>query len=115
MYRFGYRSPRYPAHFPVRLTMCGSVQIVRCINISAEGMTLKAGNELSQNARGQVSFEYDQMSFDLRACVAHCGSAATGLRFLYQTEGQRNAVQEMIGRLSACQANPVLHSVSPGN
>jgi hypothetical protein len=100
MQRFGYRNPRYPVDFPVRLTICLSVETVRCRNISVDGMKLQVREPLMPHTRGRVSFEFDEMSFDLCVRVAHCGSSWSGLKFLYESNDQKNAILELIARLS---------------
>jgi len=104
MQKFGYRNPRYQVDFPVRLTILGSARMARCRNISADGMRLMGREGLAPQVRGEVSFDYEEMSFDLCVRVAHSGSAWSGLRFLYRSDDQRNAVLELIARLSARQS-----------
>ena len=111
MQKFGYRNPRYPVDFPVRLTIRDSSQTVRCRNISLDGMRLQIRAGLALYTRGEVSFDYDDLSFALRVRVAHSGSASGGVKFMYESEDQKSAVLELIARLAARQSSPGLLAV----
>ena len=115
MQRFGYRNPRYVVNFPVLLTVGNSVQTSRCSNISLDGIRLQIGHPLPANSLGQISFDYEDLSFDLCVRVAHCGSSVCGLRILCQSEAQRDSVSELIGRIADRCARPDVIAVSIPN
>jgi len=106
MQRFGYRNPRYSVDFPVRLTLGDSVQITQCSNVSLDGISLQISSFLRPNVSGQVSFEYENLFFDLCVRVTHCGSRLCGLKFLYRAESQRDAILELIARLAERHSRP---------
>ena len=115
MERFGYRSPRYPFDLPIRLAMDGRVQVVRCTNVSVDGLQVVAGGGLAPRSRGSVSFDYEEMTFDLQVSVSHRGSHRGGLRFIYESEEERNSVVELIARLVSGQSRREVLPVEASN
>lgn len=115
MERFGYRSPRYPLDLPLRLAIEGRVQLVRCTNVSVDGLQVVASGGLVPRARGSVSFEYEEMTFDLQVSVTHRGSHRGGLRFIYDSEQERNSIIELISRLVSGQGRREVLPETPSN
>jgi hypothetical protein len=115
MERFGYRSPRYPLDLPLRLAMDGRVQVVRCTNVSVDGLQVAASGGLAPRARGSVSFDYEEMTFDLQVSVTHRGSHGGGLRFVYGSEAERNSIAELIARIVGGQSRREVLPVAASN
>jgi len=101
MQRFGYRTPRYAAEFPVCLAIGGTTQVGRCRNISISGMHLETEKTLSPHSCGEVSFDYEGISVNVRVRVAHSLSGFTGLKFAYSSDEQRSAILRLISLLAA--------------
>jgi hypothetical protein len=110
MRKFDYRAPRFPVDFPVRLTLDGSTQPGRCIEISTEGMKLELKEPLAPDSNGVVRFSFQDVSLELVVRVAHSGVSFDGVKFVYETDEQRDEINRMVARLSAPQhrSRPVL-------
>lgn len=115
MERFGYRSPRYPLDLPLRLTMDGRVQVVRCTNVSVDGIQVALNGTLAPRTRGSVAFDYEELSFDLQVSVTHRGSHRGGLRFIYDSEQEKSSIVELIARLATAQTRRDDLSVAGSN
>ena len=96
MRKFDYRVPRFAVGLPIRLTFDDSTQMGLCTEISTEGMTLEVFKPLSADSLGRVHVDFNDVELDLAVCVAHSGSSCDGVRFVYQSEEQRNEVSRLI-------------------
>jgi hypothetical protein len=110
MQKFEYRTPRYKVDLPVLLILADARIPGRCREISKEGMTVEFREPLASDATGIVSLSYRNMALDLSICVAHSGKGADGLKFLFEKEQDRAAVERLVALLagSTGQPGPVL-------
>jgi len=110
MQKFEYRTPRYLADLPV-LFMLQDVGIPgRCIEIGREGMKVKLPQPVPCETCGTVCLDYLELSLELRVSVVHTGADYHGLRFLFETDKDRNVVDRLVALLSGSkgQHRPVL-------
>ncbi|HEX4031333.1 MAG TPA: PilZ domain-containing protein [Terracidiphilus sp.] len=110
MQKFEYRTPRYPVDLPVQFIVADGCIAGRCRAISREGMTVRFREAVAEDTCGTVSVSYKNISLDLRVCVTHHGEDADGLKFLFEAEQDRNAVERLVELLagSTGQAGPIL-------
>jgi PilZ domain len=110
MQKFEYRTPRYPVDLPVQLTVADACIAGRCRAISKEGMTVEFRGTVAEDACGTVSVSYRNLSLDLRVCVTHHGERVDGLKFLFEAEPDRTAVERLVALVAAStgQAGPML-------
>jgi hypothetical protein len=110
MRKFDYRAPRFPVDLPVRLTFDESMQQGRCTEISTEGMKLEVRQPLAPDACGKVRLSYQDFSLDIPVRVAHSGSFYDGVKFVYDSDEQRDEMSRLVARLSCPQqrSGPVL-------
>lgn len=100
MRKFDYRAPRFAVDLPVRITFGESIQQGHCKEISTEGMKLELREPLSPGASGIVRLTYQDMLLDLRVRVAHSGPTYDGVRFIYESEDQRDELSRLVARLA---------------
>jgi hypothetical protein len=100
MQRFDYRSPRFPVDLPVRLTADNATRVARCRDISREGMRLELNPPLPPDAHGTVSMTYRDQTLQLNVRVAHAGETEAGMKFIYASDSERNAVAHLIASLA---------------
>jgi hypothetical protein len=112
MQRFDYRSPRYPVDLPVRLTADNSTRLGRCRDISREGMRLELCQPLPPDACGTVSMTFQNQTLELNVRVAHAGATQDGMKFIYTSDSERNAVARLVASLTAPQDRRRLALVS---
>lgn len=103
MRKFDYRAPRFAVDLPVRLTFDESAQQGRCTEISTEGMRLEVRLPLAPDACGKVRFSYQDFTMEIPVRVAHSGSFYDGVKFVYETDEQRDEVTRLVTRLTAPQ------------
>jgi|SRR5579872_1970510 len=106
MRKFDYRAPRFPVDFPVRLSIDGSTQPGRCVEISTEGMKLELREPLAPDSNGVVRFGFQDVSLELAVRVAHSGVSFDGVKFVYETDEQRDEINRMVARLTSPQHRP---------
>jgi hypothetical protein len=99
MQKFDYRSPRFSVDIPVQLTIGKATLTVRCRDISKEGMRLELPQPLPSDACGTVSMSYQNRTLELNVRVAHAGATQGGMEFLYTSEGERDAVAQLLASL----------------
>ena len=112
MQRFDYRSPRIPVDLPVRLTAENSTRIGRCRDISNEGMRLELRQPLPPDACGTVSMTFRNETLELNVRVAHAGATQHGMKFIYTSDSERNAVARLVASLATPQRQPRLALVN---
>ena len=100
MQRFDYRSPRYPVDLPVRLTAENSTRMGRCRDISRDGMRLELCQPLPPDASGTVSMTFQDQTLQLNVRVAHAGATQDGMKFIYTSDSERNAVARLVASLT---------------
>ncbi len=106
MQKFEYRTPRYIADLPVLfLAQDGSIP-GRCIEIGKEGMKVKLPQPVTRDTCGTVCVDYLELSLEVRVSVAHAGADYYGLRFLFESDKDRDAVERLVSLL----AGPSGHS-----
>lgn len=110
MQKFEYRAPRYTVDLPVLLILADLRIPGRCREISKEGMAVVFRDPVAAESCGTVSVSYRNLALELRVCVAHNGKKADGLRFLFETEEDRDSVERLVALLagSTGQPGPVL-------
>ena len=102
MRKFGYRVPRFAVDFPVKMTQGNSTQFGRCKEISTEGMKVAIREPFSADSFCAAHFESEELSFKLPVRVIHSGPDSGSLKFIYESNDQRDAVT----RLVQCLATP---------
>ncbi len=101
MQKFQYRIPRYTVDLPVRLKMDNLTINGRCREISREGMRLQLPQTLPPDYCGWVFLHYQELAFELQVCLAHTGGEQEGLKFVFSSDKERDAVARLVARLSA--------------
>jgi hypothetical protein len=100
MRKFDYRAPRFLVDLPIRLTFEDSMQEGRCREISTEGMKLEVRQPLSPDSAGTVRLRYHEFSIDLPVRVAHSGSSYDGVKFVFESDEQREDVSRLVALLA---------------
>ncbi|MGA8874124.1 MAG: PilZ domain-containing protein, partial [Candidatus Korobacteraceae bacterium] len=110
MRKFDYRAPRFSVDLEVRLTFEDSMQEGRCCEISTEGMKLEIQQPLSPNTCGTVQLRYGDFMIDVPVRVAHSGSSYDGVKFVYESDEQRDEVIRLVALLAGAKQRlgPVL-------
>lgn len=111
MQKFEYRTPRHKVDLPVLLVVADARMPGRCREISNEGMTAEFRGPVAADSSGTISISYKNLELDLPVSVTHNGNGAYGLKFLFETERERTAVERLVALLSggsSGQAGPVL-------
>jgi hypothetical protein len=106
MQKFGYRYPRYPVDLPARLSSQGAILSGRCKDISHDGMRFESVEPLAPNARGTITFSFQGSSLELTVRVAHASNG--GLEFLYESDSERKAVQQIVAFLASPRSRSTL-------
>lgn len=102
MRKFDYRVPRFTVDFPVRVTQGGLTQLGRCKEISSEGMKVVLREPFSPDSFCAAHFDCEDLSFKMPVRVIHSGADSGGLKFIFESDDQRDAV----GRLMEFLATP---------
>jgi len=110
MQKFNYRVPRYTVDLPVCLRVDGLSITGRCREISQEGMKLEAAQPLPPDYCGVVSLSYQGVALEIQARLTHTDGEQEGLKFVFASEAERDAVGRLVARLSTApgQLGPVL-------
>jgi hypothetical protein len=110
MRKFNYRVPRFSVDLPVHLTFEDSTQAARCTEISTEGMKLEVRVPLSPESTGTVRLTHRGVTLDIAVRVAHSSSSHDGVRFVYESDEQRDEVSRLVEILVGPQGHsgPVL-------
>lgn len=85
------------------MTQGSSTQFGRCKEISTEGMKVAIQEPFSANSFCAAHFESEELSFKLPARVVHSGPDSGGLKFIYESDDQRDAVTRLVERLATPQ------------
>ncbi len=110
MQKFEYRTPRYKVDLPVLLIVADARMPGRCREISKEGMTAEFRQPIAADATGSISLSYKNMELDLSVSVTHSANTTHGLKFLFENEQDKAAVERLVALLagSTGQPGPVL-------
>jgi hypothetical protein len=100
MKRFEYRTPRFLVDLPILFTLPESSIAGRCIEIGKEGMKVELEQPVSLENCGTVSVTYQEVCLELRVSVAHSRADFYGLRFLFESDKDRTAVERLVALLS---------------
>jgi hypothetical protein len=110
MRKFEYRSPRYDVDLAVRL-IAGSADFTgRCRQISRDGLSAQFPKQLPPGSQGTLLIHFQDLSVEVRVRVAHAGANAEGLEFLFRSETDRKAVDQLIAAIAVTgqKLGPVL-------
>jgi hypothetical protein len=110
MQKFVYRIPRYLVDLPVSFTVQGSTIAGRCKEISKEGMKVQLQQSVSADTCGTIRLTYLDLSIELPVCVAHAEAGLKGLKFLFESDKDRAAVERLVALLAGSSGprGPVL-------
>jgi hypothetical protein len=100
MQKFEYRTPRYVVDLPISFAYGQASIPGRCREISKEGMRVELEEPVAADTRGTVNLTYRDLSLEIRCCVAHAGSGYDGLKFQFDSERDRNAVERLVALVS---------------
>jgi len=106
MQKFEYRTPRYTVDLPVVFRLQDTTLPGRCREISTEGMRIELQQPLAAETRGTVSLVYKDLSLELRVCVTHAAAEAKGLKFLFESDKDRGAVERLVALLAGSSGHP---------
>jgi hypothetical protein len=100
MQKFEYRIPRYQVDLPVVFTLQDSVVSGRCKEISKEGMKVQLQQPVPAETCGTIAIGYKDLTLELRVSVARAGPDFDGLKFLFESDRDRAAVERLVALLS---------------
>jgi hypothetical protein len=106
MRKFNYRVPRFPVDVPVRLAFDELIQAGRCREISTEGMKVEVRQPLSPDSCGTVQISYQGVALELTVRVAHSSSSHDGVKFVYESDEQRDDVIRLVELLAGQPHRP---------
>jgi hypothetical protein len=106
MRKFNYRVPRFPVDLPVRLTFHEATQAGRCTEISTEGMKIEVQEPLCPDTSGVVHIAYQDVTLDVTVRVAHSSASHDGVRFVYESDEQRDELTRLVEILAGPQHRP---------
>lgn len=99
MRKFDYRAARYSVDLAVRLTQGDSTHLVRCREISTEGMKLESHKPLSPGSCGALHLSFEEFDIELSIEVTNTGVNFGGVRFIYQSSEQRDTISQLLASL----------------
>lgn len=108
MQKFEYRIPRYVVDLPILFIQEDSSVSGRCHEISKEGMSVAFQEPVALRACGAIRLTHKDISIELRAQVAHSGGGRDGLKFLFDSDKDRAAVEKLVAILSGSTGLPGL-------
>ena len=100
MQKFEYRTPRYTVDLPVVFKLEKSIVAGRCREIGKEGMKVAFQEPVSAGASGTICIAYKELSLELPASIAHAEADSKGLKFLFESDKDRIAVERLVMLLS---------------
>jgi hypothetical protein len=77
--------------------------MARCKEISELGMKLELNSPLPPGSRGALHLAYEDFSFGLSFLVTNSRADIGGIRFIYESDQQRNAVLRLVECLTAAK------------
>lgn len=110
MQKFQYRSPRYPVDLPVTLILEDTSVCGRCREISNDGMTVEFLHPVTRNSCGTLRIGRGDSFLEVQARVTRIGAENDGVKFLFESEKQRRALQRLVSLtvLPTVRSGPVL-------
>lgn len=100
MQKFEYRTPRFPADFPVSF-FGGDHRISgRSTDLSAVGMGAKFDEPVAVGTLGILLLTLGGQSLELNARIAYSDPTHTGVVFLFTSEAERELLQEFIAAVA---------------
>lgn len=108
MQKFEYRSPRFPVDLPVLLIMEETSVPGWCREISHDGMKVEFFQQVAMNSCGTLRIGRGDSTLEVRACVARIGSGNHGVRFLFESEYERRALQRLVALTATSKCQPRL-------
>jgi|SRR5271168_3282918 len=106
MQKFEYRTPRYAVDLPIHFQWNELGISGRCKEISKDGMRVVFEQPVPVDTCGWVDISYKDIALELRCCVAHKGPDFDGLRFLFESDNDRGAVERLVALLSGPSGPP---------
>ncbi len=106
MQKFEYRTPRYLVDLPVLFRLQEASIPGRCREISKEGMRIELEHPVAAETCGTVSLSYKDLSLELRVCVTRTEAETKGLKFLFESDKDRNAVERLVALLAGSTGRP---------
>jgi hypothetical protein len=100
MRKFDYRAPRFLVDLPIRVTFGSSMQEGRCTEISTEGMKLELRQPLAPDSCGMVRLSHRDILIEIPVRVAHSGSSYDGVKFVYESDEQRDELIRLVAILA---------------
>ena len=100
MQKFEYRTPRYLVDLPVVFKLEKSNVAGRCREIGKEGMKVAFQEPVAADTCGTICISYKDLALELQACVAHAEAGSKGLKFLFESDKDRVAVERLVMLLS---------------
>jgi hypothetical protein len=106
MQKFEYRVPRYVVDFPVLFRLQDANIPGRCREISKDGMKIELQHPVAADTCGTVSLSYKDLSLELRVCVTRSAADTKGLKFLFESDKDRIAVERLVALLAGSSGQP---------
>jgi hypothetical protein len=106
MQKFEYRTPRYLVDLPIVFANQSASISGRCREIGKEGMKVELEEPVSPGMCGTVSIRHKEIELELRVCVAHSGTGYDGLKFLFESDRDRGAMERLVGTLASPNGLP---------
>ena len=100
MYKFDYRSARFPTDLPVTFNGSHGQVYGTCTQISRDGMEVYLADGQRFEVRGRIAVSHKQVAIELEVHVAHASENRCGVKFLYRTEREKIAMDRLIAGLS---------------
>ena len=106
MQKFEYRTPRYHVDLPVILALDSAHLSGRCKEISKDGMMIHMRESAPPDACGTVTVSYREKSLQLPVSVVHNGKGQLGLKFLFESDNDRSALEHLVSLVAAAMGQP---------
>jgi hypothetical protein len=106
MRKFEYRTPRFPVDLPVSFAMGDSTLLGKCQEIGMDGMKVVLQQRVPEGTCGTLTIRCKEVAVDLHVCVAHSGPECEGLKFLFESVEDRNAVARLVGLSTGSNPHP---------
>jgi PilZ domain len=100
MQKFEYRTPRYSVDLPVLFRLQDASISGRCREISRDGMRIELQHPVAAESCGTVFLSYKDLSLELRVCVTRSAAETQGLKFLFESDKDRGAVEQLVTLLA---------------
>lgn len=108
MQKFDYRVPRFSADVPARLTLAESTRSGQCKDISLEGMRLEMQHPFPLDSVGTLELSVEGIAVELGFRITNCQHRSNGLKFIYESEEQRQRIRRIVSLLASPHNKPGL-------